>query len=72
MKKRRHTLDYFEGTALTKKQQKAVKGGYVKLPEGQPSLTLRWGEIDIRLRSEDDVILSKANTLSRLSSPLSD
>jgi len=72
MKKRRHTLDYFEHTALTQKQQKAVKGGYVKLPAGEPTLSTRWGEIDIRLRSEDDLILSKANTISRLSSPLRD
>ncbi len=69
MKKRRHTLDYFENTALTKKQQKAIKGGYVQLPEGHPTITTRWGEIDIRLRGEDDIVLGKANKLSRLSSP---
>lgn len=64
MKKRRHTLDYFENAALTKKQQRAVKGGYVKLPDGEPTVTPRWGEIDIRLRSEDDIILSKSNQAS--------
>ncbi len=72
MKKRKHTLDYFEQTALTKKQQKAVKGGYVKLPAGEPTLSTRWGEIDIRLRSEHEVVLSKANTITHLSSPLCD